>query len=91
MNKDFVIETFNCRVCGLDQGFEPWGEDDETPTFDICSCCGVQFGYQDCNEIYVKKFREDWLKKEAKWFTPKQKPDNWVLEDQLKHILKKFK
>lgn len=47
--------SYNCRVCGLDQGFKPWGEDDQTPTFDLCNCCGVQFGYEDCNVEYVKK------------------------------------
>ena len=36
-----------CRVCGLDQGEPIWGEDGRTPTYGICSCCGVEFGYGD--------------------------------------------
>ena len=87
-NKDTI---YNCRVCGLDQGFEPWGEDDKTPTFDICGCCGVQFGYEDCNVFYVKKFREEWIKNGAKWFCPKDKPENWLLEEQMKNIPAEYK
>ena len=34
-----------CRVCGKVQDDPTWGEDGKTPTFDICDCCGVQFGY----------------------------------------------
>lgn len=79
-------KKFNCRVCGWDQGFEPWGEDGNTPTFDICDCCGVQFGYEDCNAMCVKKLRDQWIKNGAKWVSPKSRPENWSLEDQLKHI-----
>jgi hypothetical protein len=80
-----------CKVCGLDQGFEPWGEDGETPSFDICGCCGVQFGYQDCNVEYVKKFREKWFKNGAEWHCPKERPENWSLEEQMKNIPEEFK
>jgi hypothetical protein len=83
--------VFNCRVCGYDQGFEPWGEDGETPTFDICDCCGVQFGYEDCNELYVNKFRQEWINNGTKWFTPHDKPPGWSLEEQMKGIPDEFK
>ncbi len=75
-----------CRVCGLSQGDAPWGDDDETPTFDICDCCGVQFGYEDCTTRGIKKFREEWIKNGAKWFWPKSRPENWSLEEQLKKV-----
>jgi hypothetical protein len=50
-NKD---ESYYCRVCGLEQDFQPWGKDGKTPAFEICGCCGVDFGYQDCSLKYVK-------------------------------------
>ena len=32
-----------CRVCGYcDEELFPWGEDGETPTFEICPCCNVE-------------------------------------------------
>lgn len=86
MHKDM-----NCRVCGLDQGFEPWGEDDCSPTFVICDCCGVEFGYGDCTLKAARASRERWLKTSAEWKHPKEKPHNWSLEEQMKGIPDQFK
>ncbi len=80
-----------CRVCGLDQEELPWGKDGKSPSFAICDCCGVEFGYQDCNKKYVSKFRNIWLSSGCNWFGPKKKPVNWSLEEQLKNIPKEFK
>ena len=85
------ITSYNCRVCGFNQGFEPWGKDEETPTFDICDYCGVQFGHEDCNIFYVKKFREEWLKNGEKWFFLKGKPKEWILEAQKEDIPEKYR
>lgn len=38
--------SFYCRVCGLYLGYQPWGEDGKTPSYEICPCCGVEFGYE---------------------------------------------
>ena len=80
-----------CRVCGNIQSDLPWGEDGQTPTFELCGCCGVDFGYQDCTLVYVKKFREEWLKKGGKWANPDKKPSNWSLKEQLKQIPQEYK
>lgn len=79
-----------CRVCGKMQDDPPWGEDGKTPAFEICGCCGVDFGYQDCTPEYVKKFRKEWLKKGGKWASPDEKPANWSLEEQMKNIPKEY-
>lgn len=81
----------NCRVCGLDQGDNPWGECGQFPSFDICGCCGVQFGYEDCTELGMREFRQKWLENGAKWFMPKDKPEEWSLEEQMKGIPDQFK
>jgi hypothetical protein len=83
-------ESYRCRVCGLKRLSQPWGEDGQTPVFEICKCCGVEFGYEDCDVQSVKKFREEWLNDGAKWFRLKAKPENWSLEEQLKQIPKAF-
>lgn len=82
-----------CRVCGLFLGndYFPWGKDGNSPTFDFCECCGVEFGYGDWSLEDIKKYREEWLKKGSKWDSPEYKPTNWSLEDQLKTIPKKFR
>jgi hypothetical protein len=84
---------FCCRVCGLFQGEDhpPWGEDGKCPSFDICECCGAEFGYDDCFFDDVKRTREEWLKDGAKWHWPKDKPENWSLEEQMKNIPEEFK
>ena len=82
---------YNCRVCGLNQGFEPWEDDGESPTYAICSCCGVEFGYEDCTSFATKKYRDEWLKNGAKWFSPKDKPNDWSLDKQLQGIPDEFK
>lgn len=84
-------ELYHCRVCGLMQEPQPWGEDGITPTFELCGCCGVTFGYQDCNLEYVKKYRTKWLARENKWLNPKEKPENWSIEEQLKGLPEAFK
>lgn len=81
---------FNCRVCGLNQGFEPWENNGERPTHEICNCCGADFGLDDCTAPAVKQYRAKWLSNGAKWFCPNEKPANWSLEEQLKNIPKEF-
>lgn len=82
-----------CRVCGLFQGddYFPWGKDGNSPSFDFCECCGVEFGYGDCFLEEIKAFREEWLKKGSPWRFPEYKPEDWYLEEQLKAIPKEFR
>lgn len=41
------MEEHFCRICGLYSEDKPWGEDGHCPTYDICPCCGCEFGYED--------------------------------------------
>ncbi len=79
-----------CRVCGLRQDEPPWGEDGKSPTFIICDCCGVEFGYEDTTVRAAKAFRREWLKRGAPWATPLSRPKDWDLRAQLKNIPKDF-
>jgi hypothetical protein len=86
-----VLPEFNCGVCGKIQAEPIWGEDGRCPTFEICDCCEVEFGYTDCKLRAIKTFREKWLTAGAKWFDPKKQPANWSLEKQLKQIPDQYK
>jgi hypothetical protein len=80
-----------CRVCGLVYpDFYPWGQNGNTPSHDICSCCGTEFGYEDNSVASTKTNRQVWIKKGSNWFEPKEKPDKWSLEEQLKNIPKEY-
>jgi hypothetical protein len=83
--------SYYCRVCGLRQDFQPWGEHDKTPTFETCVCCGVNFGCEDCNKEFIWKFRDEWVKNGGNWTDLGKKPSNWSLEEQMKNIPEKYK
>lgn len=76
----------NCRVCGLLQIDYPWGENGDTPTYDICPCCGVEFGNEDYTIVSIREYRKEWLRNYNGWFEPSKRPKDWNLEEQLKSI-----
>lgn len=83
-----IPETI-CRVCGYQYPIDnPTWEDEETPSHDICICCGNQFGYNDADVEQVREYRAYWISAGAKWFgsTP-QKID---IEQQFKNIPTKW-
>ena len=81
-----------CRVCGLDHDpFMPWGADAKSPTSDICSCCGTEFGYEDATIKGIRNHRQKWLNGPENWFIPDDKPVGWSAEDQLKNIPDEYK
>lgn len=82
---------WRCRVCGLKQEDLPWEENGTIPSFNICSCCGAEFGYEDFTLSGIRRYRKEWLeKKKAQWWRPKMRPNDWSLEDQLKNIPQEF-
>ena len=82
------MNTQACRVCGFidPEGEPPWGADNNTPTFDFCLCCGVEFGVEDSSYETMKQFRRNWLRAGAKWDEPKTKPANWNVAEQLENV-----
>ena len=67
-----------CPVCGLEFDEEyPWGKDGKTASFDICPCCGVTWGYEDCQPIARLNFRKQWIDNGMIWFNPDRKPKNY--------------
>lgn len=81
------MDSSLCRVCGLSLDFEPWGEDGMTPTYDYCPCCGTEFGVQDWTYEATKQQRQRWLRADAQWDEPEDKPDDWDLAEQLHNVL----
>lgn len=80
-----------CRVCGLYNEDPPWEFDGACPTFNICDCCGTEFGYHDFTLSGIRRQRSIWLKNPYQWDTPSAQPDDWSLEEQLKNIPEQFK
>jgi hypothetical protein len=80
----------SCRVCGYEhrgpRAELPRGADGESPTSTYCSCCGVEFGYQDTSPAAARAFRERWLADGAPWAAPRFRPPGWDLEAQLRQV-----
>ena len=81
-----TFSKYHCTVCGLPLGFAPWGKDKNSPTYNICPCCGVEWGNEDYTTASRTEYRNKWLAAGAKWFEPQKKPANWNLEEQLNNI-----
>lgn len=81
-----TFSKYHCTVCGLPLDFAPWGKDKNFPTYDICPCCGVEWGNEDYTSESRKEYCSKWIAAGTKWFDPQKKPANWNLEEQLKNI-----
>jgi hypothetical protein len=77
---------FTCYVCGYPELDHPPRDENGSATFDICSCCGVEFGYEDATEESLMRYRERWILNGAKWFEEEYKPSDWNLREQLRNI-----
>lgn len=75
-----------CKVCGYKNAEAPWGEDGQTPSFEMCPCCGVEFGFEDYLETGLRDYREKWIQEGCPWFKERMKPPHWSLEDQLGNL-----
>lgn len=77
-NKKYV-----CPVCGLDGLKElPFNKQGE-PSYEICPCCGFEFGFDQAS---YAEFRDSWINSGAQWYMLKQKPKGWNLQKQLKNL-----
>lgn len=80
-----------CRVCGYLLSSPPWGADGQSPTFEYCPSCGVEFGYEDSNIAGMRAYRERWLATGARWAERGGPPPCWNPEEQLTNIPEPFR
>lgn len=84
------MNEHNCRVCGLFITNLPWGENGNSPSYEICPCCGVEFGNEDYTINSTRQYRNKWVLKGGNWFFPSEKPQNWNIEEQFNQIPKEW-
>lgn len=75
-----------CPVCGYNGLDEPAFDDVGAPSFDICDCCGTQFGYHDSTKSHAT-LRAEWVAKGMPWHsrvTPP--PHDWDPVKQLRSV-----
>lgn len=85
-NKSFSVLK-QCRVCGYEfDDLYPWGVDGKTPSFEICDCCGTEFGHDDATLLAIKQKRAKWIEGGALWARPQVRPSHWSVETALAKI-----
>lgn len=59
-----------------------------TPSYDVCDCCGYEFGNDDNpgtgSAVSFKAYLEAWISDGMLWFVREKQPINWSLEKQMK-------
>jgi hypothetical protein len=80
------MEKYICPVCGYPELTDPPYDAYQCPSFDICPCCGCEFGYHDATPQAKEYHRRKWVKSGGSWSEPKLKPANWDLREQLRFI-----
>lgn len=72
-----------CPVCGFGRLSEPPYDQYGCASFDICPCCGTEFGYDD-SKVAHEKLRKSWLADGAPWKSRTTEPPvNWNAIEQL--------
>ena len=75
-------EISHCPVCGFGPYSPPYSSADELRhSFDICPCCGCEYGYDDNEEHFDR-----WESTGCAWFTQSERPPDWNLSSQLMNI-----
>jgi hypothetical protein len=74
---------YACPVCQFPELISSPCSDRGLANFDICPCCGVEFGYDDASTTYAE-LRARWVAGGMKWWSQAQTPpDGWSPESQI--------
>ena len=76
--------TYTCPVCGFAGLLNPPYDGHGCASFDICPCCGTEYGYDDSTKSHAE-LRRAWLATGAPWrssATPP--PPGWNPQVQLR-------
>jgi hypothetical protein len=84
MTTEDTKELNYCPICGYGPWNDPYENAEELRySYDICDCCGCEYGYSDNVAHY-----ERWIAGGMVWSEPKSKPLDWKFEDQVEHIIR---
>jgi hypothetical protein len=79
--------TFTCPICGFNGLKEPPYNKENDPSFEICPCCGFEFGFDGENSPErFGEYRKHWIAEGTPWFNSKLKPINWDYKKQIEKI-----
>jgi hypothetical protein len=71
----------------FNHGLPPYSQRYGAPSYEVCACCGFEFGNDDepgtASPQTFAAYLTDWIGKGCVWFDPQLKPEGWNLESQL--------
>lgn len=75
-----------CRVCGYEPVDPPWGATGHTPTYELCPCCGVEYGNEDYTQASTIEYRDRWLSDGGKWMDERHPDDGLPTSARLERV-----
>jgi hypothetical protein len=75
-------QKYICPVCGYPGLHGPHVNRHGNSSFEICPCCGVEYGYHD-SLITHEELRRRWIERGMKWLHGAQ-PPGWDASEQLR-------
>ena len=77
-------QTYVCPVCRYPDLDEPAYDNFGCASYNICPCCGTEFGYDDSTAAH-SYLRGKWVSEGMQWWSKHQlKPNDWDPVRQLK-------
>ena len=64
---------FLCPVCGYPDLDEPAYDEHACPSYNICPCCGTEFGYDDAKTRH-DVLRQRWIANGMRWWSQATRP-----------------
>ncbi len=86
MKNEALRGYFACPACGWDDQISPPMDTLGYPSYDICSCCGIQYGYHDIMGITYRAWRDKWVRNGMRWNSYSDPPPDWDPVRQLKKL-----
>ncbi len=77
---------YTCPVCNYDRLFKSPYSKNGSGSYEICPCCGFQFGYDDYpnKEETQVKWRKNWIRDKYPWYSKTRlPPDDWNPKKQI--------
>ncbi len=84
-----MSKKYLCPVCGLNELKEEPFNKKNVPSYEICSCCGFEFGFNgENNKKCFSEYRNRWIAEGFTWFMVDLKPKNWDYRKQIENLNK---
>ena len=75
--------SYICPVCGFTGLTVPPYDELDCPSYEICPCCGTEFGYDDASLTHAE-LRKRWIQDGMKWYSRHSGPPRgWNAQQQL--------